>query len=136
MEQRRFKAKHELMTFAARHPGALTGHFLAMVREKLGRGSVTNTRQLRDTPVGVWVTSHGGVKEVRDQREMQTIAAVMDSINRQDVAEALDLLTQRLLAVQAAKREGGGSWAKAEALELIPGAAGSTGAGSVLRLAM
>ena len=49
-----------------------------------------------------------------------TLALAMDSINRREIARAMDVLTQRILAVQAAKGKKGGNWEKAEALELIP----------------
>ena len=47
----------------------------------------------------------------------------MDAINRVEIQQAMDILSQRILAIQLAKRKGG-SWEKAEAVELIPGFSG------------
>jgi hypothetical protein len=52
-----------------------------------------------------------------------TLASAMDAINRREVQQAMDILSQRILAIQLAKRKGG-SWEKAEAVELIPGSSG------------
>ena len=134
LERKRFKARGELMTFACRHPGALSGHFLAMAHGKIAKGVLKETKQLREASVSTFVTQNPS-KEVRDQRELLTVAAAIDAVNRNDLAEALDLLVQRLLAIQMAKKDGGGGWAKAEALELVGSTSSSAGASSVLRLA-
>ena len=57
--------------------------------------------------------------ELRDQREALTLSAIMDAINRRELATAADILVSRLVALQFAKRKGG-SWEKAAKLELIP----------------
>ena len=48
---------------------------------------------------------------VRDLREAQTIGLAMDHINRHEIAQAMDMLCQRLLALQMAKGKTGGTWA-------------------------
>ena len=121
------------MTFAAKHPGALTGYFMAMVHSKLGLGNVRKTKQLRTASVSTWVQNYGGVTEVRDVREMATLASVMDLVNQEDLAAAMDTLSQRILAIQQAKKKGG-SWEKAEAIELTPGAGTGLASSSMLRL--
>ena len=41
VEQLRFKKKGDLINFAARHPGALTAHFLAGVYARLSKGTIS-----------------------------------------------------------------------------------------------
>ena len=60
LDSKRFKARAELLAFAATHPGALSGHCLAMIHEKLGRGTARRTGDLCKTSVAQWVTSFGG----------------------------------------------------------------------------
>ena len=131
MERERFKAANGqsravLLTFAQRHPGALSAHFLSQVRQKL-RGPAarpTKTSHLKEVSLTDWVTQSSGLQEIRDVREAQTIACAIDAVNRNSIAEALDILVMRLHALQSAKSKGG-SWDKAAVLELIP----STGSG-------
>lgn len=66
-----------------------------------------------------WAAQHSGLTEVRDVREVLTLAEAMDAVNRKEIARAMDILAQRILAIQQAKRKGG-SWEKAESIELIP----------------
>lgn len=118
VEQLRFKKKGDLVAFAAKHPGALTAHFLASVFSRLSKGTVTRSSQLREASVTAWAHSHSGLTEPRDLKEIQTLAEVLDNVNRKEIARAMDTLCQRIIAIQAARAKGG-SWEKAEALELI-----------------
>ena len=104
------------MTSAATHPGALSGFFLAMVHQKICQGVVRQTKQLRLANVSQWVTSHSGVSEVRDVREAATLGYVMDLIQQEDLESAMDVIAQRLVAIQ--KKAQGTDWKKAENLEL------------------
>ena len=135
LETEKFKAKGDLLAFAAKHPGALSGYFLAMVHRKLSHGRLTETKQLRHASVTTWAQAHTGLTELRDQREVQTLALVMDLINGQDLATAMDVLAQRIIAIQRAKSKGG-SWEKAEAAELLTGTGGGVAAGGLLKLTM
>ena len=73
-----------------------------------------------------WVThGHSTLSETRGVREATTLAHVLDSVNRGDIATALDIVVMRLQALQRAKMKGG-SWEKAAKIELIPEAAGET----------
>ncbi|CAL1168520.1 unnamed protein product, partial [Cladocopium goreaui] len=78
----------DLVSFAARHPGALTAE------------------------------QFSGLTEVRDMKEVVTSAEILDAVNREEISQALDVLCQRILAIQAAKQKGG-TWEKAEAIELV-----------------
>ena len=51
------------------------------------------------------------------------LSYVLDSVNRGELAQAMDVLSQRILALQLAKRKGG-SWEKAESVDLIPSSSG------------
>eukprot|EP00973_Karenia_brevis_P012307 1671481-Karenia_brevis.AAC.1 len=62
---------------------------------------------------------YAGLTEIRHMREVQNLALAMDHINRAELKQAMDVLAQRVITIQAAKRKGG-SWEKAEGLELLP----------------
>ncbi|CAE7256040.1 unnamed protein product, partial [Symbiodinium sp. CCMP2456] len=114
----KWKKKGDLVAFAAKHPGALTAHFLAGVYARLSKGSLSRTRQLREASVASWAHQFSGLNEIRDMKEVLTMAEVLDSVNRREIERAMDILCQRILAIQAAKFKGG-SWEKAEAIELV-----------------
>eukprot|EP00974_Lingulodinium_polyedra_P065713 6353942-Lingulodinium_polyedra.AAC.1 len=58
----------------------------------------------------------------------------MDKVQANDLPGAMDGMTQRILAIQT-KNQKGQSWDKAEKLELIAGASGSTASSAMLSLA-
>ena len=74
-----------------------------------------------------------GLTEVRDLREVQTIATAMDMINRRELSQAMDVLAQRVVSIQRAKQKGG-TWEAAELLELMPGSGASMAPGGLLTL--
>lgn len=123
LDVEKFKTgRSALLGFAQKHPGALTAHFLQLVRMKMrgAAGVVKETKQLRDVDVSSYVsTGSMGLTELRDIREAATLGAVLDAVNRSEVSTALDIIVMRLQALQAAKRKGG-SWDKASKVELIP----------------
>lgn len=114
----KWKKRGDLIAFAHRHPGALTAHFLASVYSRLSKGTVTRSAQLREASVTSWAHQFSGLSEIRDVKEVLTLAEVLDAVNRKEIAQAMDILCQRILAVQAAKQKGG-SWERAEAIELV-----------------
>ena len=133
LEGVRFKKKGDLTSFAAQHPGALSGFFLAGVYAKACKGVMVNrSKQLRAANVMAWVEK-AGLKEVRDIREVMTLASIMDSVNRDELATAMDIIAQRILAIQAAKRQGG-SWEKAELMELTPASSSGMAPSGMLAL--
>lgn len=113
----KLKKKGDLVVFAAKNPGALTAHFLAGVYARLSKGTITRSSQLREVSVAQWAHQFAGLTEVRDIKEVLTLAEILDAVNRRELATALDVLCQRILAIQAAKCKGG-SWEKAEQIEL------------------
>ena len=88
----------ELLTFAARHPGALSGYVLSMVHQTLSHGSVRRTSDLRKASVIQWAVQHSGLTDMLDQREVQTRSAVMYLINSPGLATAMYVLSQRILS--------------------------------------
>eukprot|EP00435_Cladocopium_sp_Y103_P045104 s1029_g12.t2 len=114
----KFKKRGDLLAFASRHPGALSAHFLASVYSRLSKGTITRSSQLREASVTSWAHQFAGLSEIRDMKEVLTLAEVLDAVNRKEIAQAMDILCQRILAIQAAKQKGG-SWEKAEAIELV-----------------
>ena len=124
---RKFKKRVDLVTFAMEHPGALAAHFANKVHEQMGSGVMRRSRQLRDVPYTKYIGSDAfGLSELRDRREAMTLATVMEKLNKDEVSEAMDLISMRLLALQEAKQKGG-SWEKASLKELI--APATTGGG-------
>jgi len=120
LDQIRFKKRGELVAYAAKNPGALSAHFLMGIYNKLSKGTVQNSKELRDVNVSAWAGGTlPGLSDVRDVREVQTLALVMDSISKDEISTAMDIISQRILAVQAAKATKGGTWDKAENLELL-----------------
>ena len=82
--------------------------------------AITDSSQLRRASVSSYVTlGHTGLTEVRDLTEAQTLGAALDLINRRRLEQAMDLLTMRLAALSKAKAKGG-TWEKAQRVELIP----------------
>ena len=59
----------------------------------------------------------------------------MDLVSAADLATAMDVLAQRIIAIQRAKTKGG-SWPKAEAVGLLTGTGGGVAAGGLLKLTM
>ena len=116
----KFKKAADLYSFAAKHPGALTANFLCAFYLRLPKGVVEDSKQMRQADVAQWVSQFSCLSETRNVRESLTLAQVMNHINRKQLAQAMDVMSQRLLAVQAAKVKKGGSWEKAAAIELVP----------------
>ena len=101
------KKKKKNKSSKKKNPGALTAHFLAGVYARLSKGTITRTSQLRDVSVAQRAHQYAGLTEVRDIKEILTLAEILDAVNRREVATALDVLCQRILAIQAAKQKGG-----------------------------
>jgi hypothetical protein len=120
VDTKRFKKRSDLLIFASKHPGALTANFINGVRQKLMKGGITRTSQLKDVELTEYVTTgSAGLKEVRDKREAMTILQAMDHINRSEISQAMDILSMRIVALLEAKTSGG-TWEKASKKELIP----------------
>ena len=93
VDKEKFKRKGELIAYATKHPGALTAHFLASIFARLSKGRVERSAQLREASVVAWAAQHSGLSEVRDVREVLTLAEAMDSINRKEIERAMDILS-------------------------------------------
>ena len=120
VDTRKFKKRSDLLIFAAKHPGALTANFINAIRQKLMRGGIVKTSQLRDVEMTEFITTGAaGLKEVRDRREAMTILQAMDFINQKELEKAMDVLAMRVTALLEAKGPGG-TWEKAAKKELIP----------------
>eukprot|EP00973_Karenia_brevis_P033286 4592617-Karenia_brevis.AAC.1 len=74
----KFKKRGDLVAFAAKHPGALSGYFLAGVYSRLSKGMATKASDLNRVSVSQWASQHTGLTELRDLREVQNIALAMD----------------------------------------------------------
>ena len=130
---RRFKDQADVLAFATQHPGALSAAFLQMVHQKYTQIMMGETKDLRSHNLVEWAALHCTVTEKRDQRELATLCLAMDCINARRLASAMDVLAQRVNAIQVAKGAGG-SWEKAARIELtLPSGANTTSSG-LLRL--
>jgi hypothetical protein len=130
---RKFRDQSEVVSFAAAHPGALAAAFLQQVHQKYSQLMMSNTRDLRKHNLVEWAGLHSNTPDKRDSKEMVTCCLAMDSINAGQLATAMDVLSQRIVAIQLA-RSSGGSWEKASRVELtIPGGGTAASAG-LLRL--
>jgi hypothetical protein len=126
VESLRFKRRSDLVNFSTRFPGALAGQFLCQVRARMSQ-DVAECKDLHRTDVGPWSQREGlsGLKEVRDQREVQLLSKAVTLMNQQKWPEVQDLLCQRIREVTQANRAGG-TWEKAELLSLLPTSQAST----------
>ena len=61
-----------------------------------------------------------GLKELRDQKEVQFLSKVLLEIGHDRLGVACDLVVQRMREVMQAKKEGS-SWEKAAVMSLMPG---------------
>lgn len=116
----RFRRRGDLLKFHHRYPGALAGHFLCQVRQKLGQGLPVDTEELRLTDVASWSTAHASLTDVKDQKEVAFLSRVLADLGQGRLPELADLVAMRIREVRAAKGEQG-SWDKAGVLSLQPG---------------
>ncbi|CAL1171994.1 unnamed protein product [Cladocopium goreaui] len=115
VDTKKFKKRSDLLIFAAKHPGALTANFINALRQKLMKGGIVRTSQLRDIEMTEFVTTGAaGLKEVRDRREALTILQSMDYINQGEVEKAMDVLADWSGLI------GPWSWRGREILKTIP----------------
>ena len=119
LDGEKFKKTGDVIAYAESHPGALGAFFLAAIYQRMTKGLLTESKQLRDVNCSQWAAAHSGLQEMRDLREVQTLCMILDILNRRQLSKAIDALSQRVLAIQQAKRKDG-KWEKAEMLELLP----------------
>ena len=122
----RFKKRGDLLTFATRYPGALVMHLISQARGKAGLSTARTVGAMMETDLARWA-EHSGLKEVRDQREVQFLAKLITTVGSKRLPEAMDLLAMRIREVLLAKKEGQ-SWDKAAVVALTPGALGPAAA--------
>ena len=86
VEARKFKKRGDVVQLAAKNPGALSGYFLASVYSCLCKGVVRRQGDLQTVSVSTRAAQHSGLTDIRDLREIQTLAYAMDSVNRGELA--------------------------------------------------
>ena len=134
MQILKFKRRADLLEFSQKFPGALAAQFVVAAVERLENASATNERQLYRADLARWARDYAQLKEVRDQREVQTLCAAMQRITRDEVPQALDLMSQRIKSILLAKSSKG-SWEKAQNIELLAIPEASVALGSEISLA-
>ena len=107
LDQEKYKNRAIFLAFCARHPGAMTAHFLNTIRTRMrgAAGMVTSTKQLRDVNLAEWI-KECGVADVRDQQGLITLVTIIDHVNRKALARAAGLRHAR--DARAGDREGQG----------------------------
>jgi hypothetical protein len=85
-------------------------------------GVARTAGELMETDLSRWA-DNSGLKEVRDRKEVEFLAKLINTLGTKRVAEALDLMAMRIREVLLAKREGQ-SWEKASVVSLAPGMLG------------
>eukprot|EP00972_Heterocapsa_arctica_P089939 13269282-Heterocapsa_arctica.AAC.1 len=66
----------------------------------MSQGLVRRTSDLRSQSLVQWAQFYAGLTETRDQREVLTLAMGMDNINNKQLSSAMDILSQRIQAIQ------------------------------------
>ena len=130
----KFRKRADLIEFSQKYPGALAAQFALAVHEKLHAETARNEKSLYGLDLGRWARELSQLKEIRDIREVQTLALAMGKIQKGLVPQALDILSQRVKAILVAK-SGKGTWDKAAALELLPMTEGTVALSSEIALA-
>lgn len=111
------------MAKAKRQPGKLASRMLNKMRALLDHEPVpSSSRELRPAAVHyvhTVSTAPGSLVGWRGQREMLTLAKMLDLMAEGSYGAAADVAAQRLKAIDKAARDGG-NWDHAQFLELIP----------------
>lgn len=100
METLRFRTRADLVRLSAERPGALAYHFLLAVRQALNAEPAKSSKDLGRMDVMRWSRDATGLKEVRDQRDIQTLMLIQQKLNDDQVEPAADVIAQRLTCGQ------------------------------------
>lgn len=123
METLRFRTRADLVRLSAERPGALACQFLLAVRQALNAEPAKSSKDLWRTDVMRWSRDSTGLKEVRDQREIQTLMLILQKLNEDQVEQAADVIAQRAKSLLVAKTAKG-SWEKSATIELLASSSG------------
>ena len=111
-----------LLQKAKRKPGHLAAKMLGKMRALLDHEPVLQNpgppRPAAEHFVHTVSAGPGSQATLRDQREMLTLAKIVDLLAEGKAGAAADVATQRLKSVDKAIREG--TWEQARYLELLP----------------
>ena len=122
---RRAATQLQLVRYAKNKPGRLASRMLLKMQQEGARGAVgADPEQVGLTPpaavhylLTVMVPKLGNQLNLRSLREMRTICTALDHLALHRPAQAADLLTQRLKALEKATTEA--HWGSAQFLELL-----------------
>ena len=115
-----------LISYSRRRPGRLAARLLLKMREEAALGSA-GAEEEPDTKTPVSAVQYfltilqpqlASKMNLRTQRELRTLAVVLDHLARSSPARAADVVAQRVKALERATSEG--NWSAAQYLELIP----------------
>jgi hypothetical protein len=118
-------SQSRLISWSGRHPGRLTAKSLQLMEDRVGRGGENKKWKKHDCPpcAKSYFLMHLGVKHAgagkRNLKEMSTLCYLLDHMAHGRFAEASDMITQRLKAVEMSSMDGG-LWDRANFLELVP----------------
>ena len=120
-----------LVQYAKKNPGRLSSRMLLKMAEESARGIVGAmvTGQNEKTPpiavhylITMLIPQLGNRLNMRGQRELRTLCTAIDMLARKQPAQAADLLSQRVKAIEKATQDA--HWGSAQYLELLPPEAG------------
>ncbi|CAE7270082.1 unnamed protein product [Symbiodinium sp. CCMP2592] len=121
------KGVEKIREMHRRHPGRLASLTLQRCSELLAQahGGVMASSERAKLPAVargyfqlIYLTAHPAVEiGARNFKELSTIVAVIDAVAENDPLRALDILVQRLKAIELAHLQG--NWTQAEQLELV-----------------
>ncbi|CAE7194356.1 SLC12A7 [Symbiodinium sp. CCMP2592] len=121
------KGVEKIREMHRRHPGRLASLTLQRCSELLAQahGGVMATSERAKLPAVargyfqlIYLTAHPAIEiGARNFKELSTIVAVIDAVAENDPLRALDILVQRLKAIELAHLQG--NWTQAEQLELV-----------------
>lgn len=118
-------AHQRLVEFAHAHPGKLSTSLLQTMERKLCRGEGARDGATDGTPAPVARSFHLRIlkplfpqNSLRNHRELQTLATILDHLASNNPGAAADVASQRFKAIERCMIDQG-SWDKAKFLELI-----------------
>ena len=115
-----FREGHRVKQLAKRVPGILTRHAIDEMNRLLVQHLGEEGSSIIKPVLLRYIRLHVTVKNVppAQKRELLTLGYTMDRLLQRDFLGAMDLITQRVKAIEMVL--GGASWAVAQNLELVP----------------
>ena len=115
--QEKQRLHERLVRIARRRPGALTATFLARAHERWKGRAAKNVDELLSVSLEMYVSTKFPSRQPRELNEAQTLSQVMQHLLDGEVANAMDVLSGRFIALETAASQKG-DWKRAMDWEL------------------